>query len=87
LAGSKEILNLYYSTSWESEEDLPEPSQWSKGLVVKQLEVMHGQWLYRNVQIQGANSGALAIAKKKELQKAIEDEGLARKICTYWKST
>jgi hypothetical protein len=71
---SKEILNLYYSTSWDSEEDLPEPSMWSKGLVVKLLEVTHGQWLYRNVHVHDAISGALATAKKEELQKAIEDE-------------
>jgi hypothetical protein len=71
---SKEILNLYYSTSWESEEDLPAPSQWSKGLVVKLLEVTHGQWLYRNVHVHDTISGALATAKKEELQKAIEDE-------------
>jgi hypothetical protein len=65
----KEILNLYYS-----KEDLSEPSQWSKGLVVKLLEVTHGQWLYLNVHVHDAISGALAIAKKEELQKAIEDE-------------
>jgi hypothetical protein len=73
---SKEILKsvTYYSTSWESEEDLPEPSQWSNRLVVKLLDVMHGQWLYQNVHVHDAISGPLAIAKKEELQKAIEDE-------------
>jgi hypothetical protein len=69
---SKEVLNLYYSTSWDNEEDLPEPSQWSKGLVDKFLEVTHRQWLYRNIHVHDAISGALATAKKEEPQKAIE---------------
>jgi hypothetical protein len=48
---SKEILNVHYSTSHDSEEDMPEPSLWTKGLVIKLLEVTHGQWLYRNVHV------------------------------------
>jgi hypothetical protein len=71
---SKEILNGHYSSSFNSEEDMPEPSKWAKGLVVKLLEITHGQWLYRNIHVHDAISGALATAKKEELQKAIEDE-------------
>lgn len=64
---SKEILNVHYSTSFDSEEDMPAPMAWSKGLVVKLLEVPHGQWLYRNIHVHDAVSGALATAKKEEL--------------------
>jgi hypothetical protein len=71
---SKEILNVHYSSSFNSEDDMPEPSKWAKGLVVKLLETTHGQWLYRNIQVHDAISGALSTAKKEELQKAIEDE-------------
>ena len=71
---SKEILNVHYSTSWDSEEDMPEPSAWAKGLVIKLLETTHGQWLYRNVHVHDVISGSLATARKEELHKAIEDE-------------
>ena len=42
--------------------------------MVKLLEVTHGQWLYRNVHVHDAISGALATEKKEELRQAIEDE-------------
>lgn len=71
---SKELLKVYNSTSFGSEEDIPAPSAWAKGLVIKLLETTHGQWLYRNMHVHDAISGALATAKKEELQKAIEDE-------------
>jgi hypothetical protein len=71
---SKEILNVHYLTTFESEEDMPAPTQWAKGLVVKLLETTHGQWLYRNVHVHDVISGALATSNKEELQKAIEDE-------------
>jgi hypothetical protein len=71
---SKEILNIHYSTACDSEEDMPAPYVWAKGLVIKLLETTHGQWLYRNIHVHDATSGSLATAKKEELQKAIEDE-------------
>jgi hypothetical protein len=71
---SKDILNVYYASSVDSEEDMPAPSAWSKGLVIKLLETTHGQWLYRNIHVHDVISGALATAKKEELQRAIEDE-------------
>lgn len=63
---SKEILNVHYSTSHDSEEDMPEPSLWTKGLMIKLLEVTHGQWLNCNVHVHDCISGALATAKKEE---------------------
>lgn len=71
---SKKILNVHYSTSFESEDDMPSPTKWAKGLVVKLMEVTHGQWLYRNVHVHDAVSGSLANAKKEELKRAIKDE-------------
>jgi hypothetical protein len=71
---SKEILNIHYSTAWDSEADMPAPLVWAKGLGIKLLETTHGQWLYRNIHVHDAVSGSLATTKKEELQKAIEDE-------------
>ena len=56
---AKDILNVHHSTACESEEDMPEPSKWTKSLVVKLLDVTHGQWLYRNVHVHDAISGTL----------------------------
>ena len=48
--------------------------QWAQGLVVKLLEVTHGQWLYRNVHVHDATSGLAATARKEEIQRFIEDQ-------------
>ena len=48
-------------------------TSWMKGLVVKLLEVTHGQWLYRNIQVHDQVAGALASRKKEELRAAIEE--------------
>lgn len=47
---------------------------WASGLVIKLLEITHGQWLYRNVVVHDAVSGTLATARKEELQQAIETQ-------------
>lgn len=49
---------------------------WASGLVIKLLECMHGQWLYRNVVVHDAMSGALATARKEDIQRAIEEQQL-----------
>ena len=38
------------------------------------LETTHGQWLYRNVQIHDSVAGMLAMARKEELMRAIEEQ-------------
>ena len=48
--------------------------KWAQGLVVKLLEVTHGQWLYRNVHVHDAVTGAAATARKEEIQQFIEDQ-------------
>ena len=45
---------------------------WSTGLIVKLLEVVHGQWLYRCVQIHDKTRGTRATTEKEELQREIE---------------
>ena len=50
------------------------PAIWGRNLVVKLLEVTHGQWLYRNVQVHDTSTGLLATRRKEDLQKAIEDQ-------------
>ena len=47
---------------------------WAKGLVMKLLEITHGQWLYRNVQVHDAVSGLKAVKRKEELQREIEHQ-------------
>ena len=47
---------------------------WAKELVTKLLEITHGQWLYRNVQVHNAASGLKAVERKEELQREIEHQ-------------
>jgi hypothetical protein len=60
---------------------------WARDLVTCLLEVTHGQWLYRNVQVHDQISGTLATQWKEELQMEIESqqelgtEGLLEEDC------
>ena len=45
---------------------------WGRELVTRLLEVAHGQWLYRNVQVHDRIAGTLATQRKEELQMEIE---------------
>jgi hypothetical protein len=49
---------------------------WAKGLVIKLMEIMHGQWLYCNVVIHDSVSGALVTKRKEEIQQEIEKQQL-----------
>ena len=49
---------------------------WAKGLVIKLLEITHGQWMYRNVQVHDAVSGLKVVERKEELQREIEHQVL-----------
>jgi hypothetical protein len=46
--------------------------QWDEGVIIKLLEITHGQWLYRCVQVHDRVSGTQATQCKEELQMAIE---------------
>ena len=47
---------------------------WTEQLVIRLLEVTHGQWLYRNVLVHDQVSGILATQRKERLQTEIEQE-------------
>ena len=47
-------------------------SNWEKGLAIKLLEIMHGQWLYRNAVVHNAVGGIKTAQKKQELQAETE---------------
>ena len=48
--------------------------KWATGLVVRLLEVTHGQWLYRNAVVHDRTSGHLALIRKEELAAKIEEQ-------------
>ena len=45
------------------------PTSWTKGLIVRLIEITHGQWLYQNVQVHDTVTGLHATRRKEELQK------------------
>ena len=56
--------------------------KWARGLITRLLEITHGQWLYRNIQVHDSTTGTIATKRKEEIQREIErqqeqgDEGL-----------
>ena len=46
--------------------------RWMAGLITKLMEVTHGQWLYRNVQVHDSVAGVTASLRKEEIQMEIE---------------
>ena len=47
---------------------------WASQLVVRLLEVTHGQWIYRNVQVHDDQQGLLRTREKEAIQQQIEAE-------------
>ena len=48
--------------------------RWMEELITKLLEVTHGQWLYRNIQVHDKVAGTLATLRKEEIQMEIEEQ-------------
>ena len=48
--------------------------RWASGLVIKLLEVTHGQWLYRNVVVHDKTAGSLATLHKEAILDDIEEQ-------------
>ena len=48
--------------------------KWASGLVVRLLEITHGQWLYRNVVVHDATAGRLAVVRKEKILAEIEEQ-------------
>ena len=70
---SKEIMGIQ-TEYYDIQGGRYNPSVWCKQLVVMLLEISHGQWLYRNVQVHDTTSGILATQQKEKLQTLIEDQ-------------
>ena len=47
---------------------------WAKELVIKLLEITHGQWLYRNVVVHDRTTGDLVSRRKEEIRDALEEQ-------------
>ena len=73
---SKEMLVIQkeYLDLWGSRGTPTTPTSWAKGLIVRLIEITHGQCLYRNVHVHGTVTGFHAMRRKEELQKEIEDK-------------
>jgi hypothetical protein len=48
--------------------------RWATGVIIKLLEVTHGQWLYRNVVVHDKVAGSLAVMRKDGIRSEIEDQ-------------
>jgi hypothetical protein len=68
---SKQIRNIQALHS-KMEGAIISPEHWATSLVIKLLEITHGQWLYRCVQVQDELAGTKATKRKEELQQEIE---------------
>ena len=53
---------------------LMSPKRWACGLIQKLLEVTHGQWIYRNIQIHNLVSGTQTTLWKEAIQREIEEQ-------------
>ncbi len=49
-------------------------SSWSTGLILKLLEITHGQWLYQNVQVHDTVAGTRVTVQKEQIQREIEHQ-------------
>lgn len=52
----------------------PPTQKWASQLVCRLLEVVHGQWVYQNIQIHDEQQGVLQTREKEHLQREIEIE-------------
>ena len=70
---SKELIKIQ-TTYYEIHGGKYTPTSWVRQLVIQLLEITHGQWLYRNVQVHDNVSGIVATERKEKLQEAIETQ-------------
>ena len=47
---------------------------WAQQLVIKLLEITHGQWLYRNIQVHDRITSLRITTRKEEIQLEIEEQ-------------
>jgi len=70
---SRELVELQKYALAESDSRLT-VDMWAKELVIRLLEITHGQWLYRNVLVHDKTAGDLVTRRKEEIRKALEDQ-------------
>ena len=70
---SRELVELQKYALAESASRLT-VDMWAKELVIRLLEITHGQWLYRNVLVHDKTAGDLVTRRKEEIRKALEDQ-------------
>jgi len=70
---SKELVELQKYALVESDSKLT-AEKWAKELVIRLLEITHGQWLYRNVMVHDRSSGDLVTRRKEEIRKELEEQ-------------
>ena len=70
---SREVVVCQETYRCHQEKGL-DTGQWARTLVIKLLEVVHGQWLYRNLTVHDAHTGLLQTRRKEELQREIDKQ-------------
>ena len=70
---SVELVELQKYALVEAESRLT-IDEWAKELVIRLLEITHGQWIYRNVMVHDRTTGELVSKRKEEIRKALEDQ-------------
>ena len=70
---SRELVELQKYALVEAESRLTVDS-WAKTLVIKLIEVAHGQWIYRNVVVHDKTAGELVMRRKEEIRVALEEQ-------------
>ena len=70
---SVELVELQKYALVESDSRLT-IDKWAKELVIRLLEITHGQWLYRNVMVHDRTEGDLVTKRKEDLKTALEEQ-------------
>ena len=70
---SKELVELQKYALVETPSKLT-VDKWSKELVIRLLEITHGQWLYRNVMVHDKTAGDLVTRRKEEIRRELEEQ-------------
>jgi hypothetical protein len=70
---SKRLVCLYAEYRELAGEGLS-PEKWASQLVIRLLEVTHGQWVYRNIQVHDETHGTIRTLEKEQIQAEIEDQ-------------
>ena len=70
---SKEMRSIQYNF-YHSQGLRLSLTQWAKRLILKLLKSTHGQWIYRNVQIQDSVAGTQATLRKEKILREIEEQ-------------